>query len=178
MTEEDLKIVRQIENAIKGSLPTPASLVRGWMECTSLEVRAVLTDLILDHSNCIEPTLSMEEVCDLTEGYYRDCLIQNVAESQYVPNRHIAGYELVRWFAKLWNDPEVPRRFLERIKAMIRDLYLKNTVPPKEIVTAVLEHLFETPDIQAFFADWKSNPKLAEAFTLAKGWGDQHTNNS
>ncbi|MHB8559534.1 MAG: hypothetical protein ACYDCU_15650 [Candidatus Acidiferrales bacterium] len=178
MTSEAAKIVRDIESAVQNSEPISAAAVRSWMCVPSIEVQAVLTDLLLEHSRRIDPALSMDEICGAVQSYYKQCLIEDIQGNDNIPNRHIAGYELVRWFASLWRDPAVPREYLVRLKTMLRDLYIENRVPPNDLVTAVLEHLFETAGIQEFFADWKSEPKLAEAFVLAKEWGDEHTADS
>lgn len=168
------EIVRDVERAIQSGAVVSASVVRNWMKIPSIEVQGVLTDLLLEHSQRINPPLSMEEICGSVECYYRECLIQNVQGNDHVGSRHIAGYELVRWFRSLWQDPAVPREYLTRLKAMLRGLYVQKKVPADEITTAVLEHLFETKGIQDFFADWKSDPTLVEAFAQAKSWGDEH----
>ena len=109
----------------------------------------------------------MEEICNAIQAYYRQCLILALQRTDYVPNRHIAGYELVGWFKSLWGDPDVPREYLARLKAMLRDLLMGSRVPQEALVTAVLEHLFEIPEIAQFFADWKSDPLLGSAFALS-----------
>lgn len=177
MTQDDLRTIHQIEDATQGSQPIPSSIVRGWMSCTSIEVQGELSIFLLKHSERIEPPLSMEEIFSAVHKYYRQCLIQNVQDSDYAPNRSIAGLELVRWFKYLWRDSTVPREYLIRLKTMLRDLYIENKVPQDQMVGAVLEHLFETLEIQEFFADWKSDPRLARGFALAKEWGDGHLNN-
>lgn len=160
-----------------GTEMIPASLVKGWMSCHSLDVQGALTHLLAEQSRRIEPSLSWEEVCNTFQNYYKQCLIRDVQKSDYVPNRHIAGYELVNWFKYLWGEPSAPREYVLRLKTMLRDLYVENQVPQDDIVNAVLEHLFEVPEIQEFFADWKSDPSLAKAFALAKEWGDEHLAN-
>jgi len=175
MTSKTNEIVREIENAVQSSNSIPAPVVRRWMRVPSIEVQSALADLLLEHSHRIEPPLSMDEICSAVQSYYRQCLIQNFKGRGNIPNRHVAGYELVRWFTSLWSDPAVPRGYLVRLKDMLRELYVESGVPINEIVTAVLEHLFEVPDVQEFFADWKSDPKLSEAFVQAKEWGDDHT---
>lgn len=176
-TEEDLKVINEIERTILCSGPIQAALVRNWLALPSLAVQTVATDLVLEEPRRIEPPLSMEEICNTMEGYYKECLIQDVEESEYVPNWGIAGYELVRWFRFLWKDPAIPREYLLRIKTMLRDLFLEKKVPMLHLVNSVLEHLFEFAEVQEFFSDWKSDPVLAEAYALAKEWGDDHLDN-
>lgn len=116
----------------------------------------------------------MEEICSTVQEYYRQCLIQNLQDSEYAPNRSIAGLELVGWFQSLWRDSAVPRDYLVRLKTMLRDVCAQNKVPQDQMVGAVLEHLFETPEIAEFFADWKSDARLSKAFDLAMNWAKDH----
>ena len=176
MIPDALKTIQQIEDAIRSSQPIPASLVEAWMSSRSLDVQGALTDLLLDHSRQIVPPLSFERIFDTCKNYYRECLIQNVQDSDYAPNRSIAGVEIVRWFRYLWRDSTVPREYLVRLKSMLRDLCIENKVSEDQMV-GLIEHLFESLEIQEFFADWKSDPRLSEAFALAKEWGDRHLNN-
>ncbi|MGO9640437.1 MAG: hypothetical protein ACLP1Y_03905 [Candidatus Acidiferrales bacterium] len=178
MTQTDLKTIREIEALMRSSEPIPASRVKAWMSCPSIDVQGALTTLMLEHSPRIEPPLSWDEICSALQSYYGKCLLQGVRDSDYAPNRHIAGHDLANWFKRLWNDPSVPRVHLLRLKEMLRELYLHNEGLRNAIVTAVVEHLFETPQIQEFFADWKSDPILARAFDLAKEWGDDHPSDS
>ena len=173
MKQCDDQTIRQIENAITHSGPISAGKVREWMACDSLQAQGALKSLILSHSRRIEPPLSIPEICEILELYYRRCLIENT-EGGYVSNRQVSGYELVNWFNSLWMDHNVPREQLHRLKSMLRELCLARLVPEDEIVTAVLEHLFERIDIQEFFEDWRTDPRLANAYALAKMWGDDH----
>lgn len=177
MTRDDLRTIHQIEDMTQGLQAIPSSIVRGWMACPSIEVQGEVSIFLLKHPQRIEPPLSMEEIFSTVQGFYRQCLIQNVQDSDYAPNRSIAGLELVRWFRYLWRDPTVPRDYLVRLKTMIRGLCIENKVPQDQMVGAVLEHLFEELEIQEFFADWKSDSRLSKAFALAKEWGDGHLNN-
>src|SRR5690348_2934546 len=83
-TNEDLTVIKEIERTNLDSGPIPAALVRNWLVLPSLPVRAVATDLARVHFQRIEPSLSMEEVCNAVEQFYKDCLIQGVEESEYV----------------------------------------------------------------------------------------------
>ncbi|MGC2330200.1 MAG: hypothetical protein WA581_02000 [Candidatus Acidiferrales bacterium] len=174
MTTEEETIVLQIRGTADGSGRVPASLVKGWMKCPSMEVQGVVTRFIIKHSRRIEPPLAIEEVCGAVQDYYKRCLIEDVRDSGYVPNRHVAGHELVNWFKYLWTDSSVPREHVLNLKAMLRELYLGNAHLRSAIINSVLEHLFETPEIREFFADWKSDADLAEGFALAREWGDHH----
>jgi len=97
-------------------------------------------------------------------------LIQNLQTSDYAPNRSIAGYELADWFKSLWRDWAVPREYLVRLKTMLHELCIENYIPQDQLVGAVLERLFDVPEIAEFFADWQFEPVPGSAFTLALEW--------
>jgi hypothetical protein len=174
MTELDSEAIRQIQSAAKGTNQIPASQVRGWLRHPSVEVLGAVTQHIVRQSWRVEPPLSMEEICSAVQEYYKQCLVQNLQNSEYAPNRSVAGLELVGWFRSLWRDPAVPREYLARLKTMLRDLLIKRKVPQDQLVGAVLEHLFETPEIAELFADWKSDALLSTAFDLAMDWAKDH----
>ena len=61
-----------------------------------------------------------------------------------------------------------------RLKTMLRDLCVDNTVPQDQMAGAVIEHLFEMPEVAEFFADWKSDPRLSQAYEFAMDWAKDH----
>jgi hypothetical protein len=170
MTQDETKVINRIQEAIQGPQKVPASEVKNWLRHPSLDVLSVATGLILEHSRQIEPPLTMQEICNSVSDYYRRCL-QEGHESEYVPSFHEAGYELARWFRSLWDDPEVPREYLADLKTMLAELYKSaDQAKADRLVNAVIEHLFETPGVPDFFADWKSDAALARGFARAMEW--------
>jgi hypothetical protein len=174
MTEAEREIIREIENSARGNQKIPASKVKPWLTHPSVEVLGAVNVHIMQNTRRIEPPLSMEEICSTVQEYYRQCLIQNRQDSDYAPNRSLAGLEFVGWFQVLWRDPAVPREYVGRLKTMIRDLCVEEKVPQDQMVGAVLEHLFETPQIAEFFADWGFDPNLKDAFKQAMEWAKDH----
>jgi hypothetical protein len=173
MTQGETKPINRIQEAIQGPQKVPASEVKKWLRHPSLDVLSVATDLILEHSRKIEPPLTRQEICDAVCDYYRRCL-QEDRDSEFVPPLHIAGQELIRWFRSLWGDPDVPREYLADLRTMLAELY-KSTDQDKadRLVNAVIEHLFETPEIAEFFNNWKSDPVLARGFARAMEWAEK-----
>lgn len=174
MTEADTKMIREIETAARGIQKISASKVKSWLDNPSVEVLGAVNAQIMRNTRRIEPPLSMEEICSAVQEYYRQCLLQNLQKSQYAPNRSIAGLELVGWFQTLWRDSAVPREYLARLKTMLRQLCVEDKVPPDQMAGAVLEHLFETPQIAEFFGDWRSDSRSSKAFDLAMDWAKDH----
>lgn len=174
MTQAELDTIHEIENTARGSQKIPAAKVKPWLKHPSVEVLGAVNVHIMQNTRRVEPSLSMEEICSTVQEYYKQCLIQNLQTSQYAPNRSIVGLELVGWFQMLWRDSAVPREYLGSLKDMLRDLCIQGVVPPDQMAGAVLEHLFETPRIAEFFADWRFDPRLEEAFNLAMDWAVDH----
>lgn len=170
MTKTEAGIICEIENIARGKQKIPAAKVRPWLHHSSVEVLGAVNVHIMQNTRRVEPPLSMEEICSTVQEYYRQCLLQNLQDSNYAPNRSIAGLELVSWFQSLWRDTAVPREYVARLKAMLRGLCVERKISQDQIVGAVLEHLFETPQIAEFFADWKSDPELKDAFEQAMAW--------
>lgn len=174
MQSDDLTKIRQIEEAAQDKGKIPAFKVREWLRDGSIEVIGAVVENIIRDSHRIEPPLSIDEICGAVQEYYKQCLILNLQDSDYAPNRSIAGLEFVGWFKSLWQDSNVPREYVARLKAMLRDLCVERKVPQEKIVGAVLEHLFETPKIAEFFDDWRFDPKLKDAFEQAMEWAKDH----
>ena len=100
----------------------------------------------------------------------KQCLRED-RETEIVPSIHRAGQEFVQWFRSLWNDPDVPRNYLADLKTMLAQLYrASDRERADRLVNAIIEHLFETPEIAEFFSDWKSDPVLARGFARAMEW--------
>jgi hypothetical protein len=171
--QDQAETVREIETAASESKTVPAVTVRQWLQSESLEVLGAVIYHFIRHSRRINPALSMDEICKVMENYYRQCLISNLDRVNYVSNRHISGRELVGWFGVLWHDSNVDREYLVRLKIMLRDLCLGEKVPENDLVTSVLEHLFETPEIAKFFNDWRSHPVLGRVYREALEWTEK-----
>jgi hypothetical protein len=170
MTEDEIQTVREIKVEMQGAARIPATKVRTWIRSQSLAVHGAVTDLISDHSARIEPPLSMKEICEEFLHYYRRCLLEN-AQSEHVPSRYIAGYELTNWFKRLWKDSSVPREYLSQLKTMLAELYKSGDSSFREaLVNGVLEHLLEDSEIAQFFEDWRAEPTLKQPYDLAMEW--------
>jgi hypothetical protein len=174
MADDPREVVNRIQEALQVPESVPVSEVRAWLSHPSLDVLAVTTDLILENPEKIEPPLAMREICDVVRDYYRRCLKED-HESEFVPPIHIAGYELVRWFRNLWSDSSLPRDYLIDLKTMLAELYRSSDQQSADrLVNAVIEHLFETPEIAEFFNDWRNDPVLSKGFARAMEWAKKY----
>jgi hypothetical protein len=175
VTESERQTILEIEDAAQGTRLIPASKVKVWLtHRESVEILGAVAAHVIQNSRRVDPPLSMEEICGTLEEYFKRCLIEDRQDSQYAPNRSIAGLSLVSWFRTLWHDPAVPRTYLERLKAMLRRLCLEGHVPQEQMAGAVLEHLFEDEAIGEFFVDWRDDSRLTEAFDAAEAWARDH----
>jgi hypothetical protein len=169
----DGRVISRIQEALQAPGSVPVSEVRSWLRHPSLDVLAVTTDLILENPQKIEPPLAMREICDAVRDYYKRCLHED-HESEFVPPIHIAGYELVRWFRNLWSDSDIPRDYLVDLKTMLAELYRSSDRESADrLVNAVIEHLFETPEIAEFFGDWRNDSVLSKGFARAMEWAEK-----
>jgi hypothetical protein len=167
---ERKKDLDRIQEAIRNSQTVSATEVRDWLQEPSLDELALVTEFILEHRSKIDPPLTIEQTCIAVRTYYIRAL-EGDYESEFVPPFHIAGHELVRWFRRVWNNTAVPRECIHELKTALAELYRSSDQKRAEkIINAVIEHLLETPEIRMYFADWKSDPVLNQAYIRAMEW--------
>lgn len=165
------QVSAEVEVALESESLISAHDVNRWMRTCSLDTMGALSILLFEHAGRIQPSLDLKTVCDFRRTYYTRCLSEAVQGGKYHPSRYVAGHEFDRWFMSLWRDDAVPRRYLEDLKAMLTQLYLSGDPEVRDcVVTSVLEHLFETPEIAEFFSDWKQDSVLREAYESAMEW--------
>jgi hypothetical protein len=149
--------------------------VRKWMQSSDIEVRGALYSKITD-AECIkhiEPPLQFEDYVDFVVLYLEQCIEQD-SDGDWAHSRYLAGYELVAWIKKFWSDGDVPRSKLEEIKQRLASLYKQGDKRLRTAVAnAVLEHLFEDPQLVIYFADWKNDPVLTEAYDAGREWSEK-----
>lgn len=169
--EENNRIMAELEAALQSDSPIPAKDVRGWMQAQSLDTWGALSIIFFDHAERIRPPLEMKTVCAFMRNYYKRCLCEAVDAGKYYPSRYIAGHELQNWFKRVWQDDAVPRGCVDDLKAMLADLYMSGDPEVQDcVVNSVLEHLFETPELAQYFAEWKQDPELKLAYESAMEW--------
>jgi hypothetical protein len=150
--------------------------VRRWMRVTDPEVRGAIHTLLRDSAvhQRITPPLCFDEVFDWILQYYEWCLRTDPRgecyDTQWVDTRWDAAFELIPWFIWWW-DEGIDRSYLERVKAMLAELYISGSHDLREaIAVGLLEHLFERKPIREFFAAWKDDPQLRPAYEAASAW--------
>jgi hypothetical protein len=152
--------------------PIPKDKVVGWMQADDIEALGAVYTYILDkeYSSRIHPLLSLDDYHSFVLLYYDRCFREN-PDGKWAYTRYSAGRDLVNWFKGLWKDPAEPRSVLADIKGLLAKLYKEGDNELRTcIVNATLEHLFEEEAIADYFADWKQDVVLAEAYSDAMLW--------
>jgi hypothetical protein len=89
MMENELGIIREIENVARGTQKIPAEKVKLWLGYPSVEVLGAVNVHIMQNTRRVAPPPSMKEICSTVQEYYKQCLIQNLQPSHFAPNRSI-----------------------------------------------------------------------------------------
>jgi hypothetical protein len=153
--------------------PIPKERVLRWMGSRDIETLGAAYAFLSDKAerrNRIVPPLQFDEEFEFVKAYYERCFLEN-PDRDWCSNRYEAGWDLVNWFAALWNDPEVPRSTFDDLKSWMARLYRGGDATLRRcLVDATLEHLFEQSKFRQFFADWKGDPILGVAYAEALEW--------
>lgn len=161
----------EILAALKGIGPIPREQVRVWSGSEDLEALGALYHAVTEPSFCdrVTPPLTNDDVFPFLRAYLARCLRED-RDGDWANSRYSAGWDLVGWIKHDREDPEL----LAEWKAWLEPIYRDGTPEIREcLITATLEHAFEEPRIAAFFADWKSDPLLAEAYVQAVEWSER-----
>ena len=152
--------------------PVAQERVKRWMKSNDIDVLGATYAFITDpkHYPRIEPPLAFADYYPFVIRYVERCLREN-PDGEWADSRYLAGHSLVAWFVKFWDDPEVPRHSLHDMKRWLGGLYKAGDEELRIcIVTGILEHLFERPDISDYFRDWKKDGVLEVAYKQAMKW--------
>ncbi len=124
----------------------------------------------------VAPPLTLDEYVEFTTQYLERCLLDN-PNGEWAHSRYEAGHAIVNIFVALWKNESVPRNALEELRDWLGRLYLEGDEELRvALVTATLEHLFESRTIKTFFASWKTRPLLDKAYDDAVDWARFHPN--
>jgi hypothetical protein len=173
--EEDLRQVREylaVGSNRSAATTISAEQVKLWMESPSLDVQGVIFDFVMDPERAarIEPPLAFGDYRYFVLRYLSRCMIEN-PQSGWAATRFDASCELLRWCGIIWSDPSVEKDATEEAKDLLRRLCLDYGSEVRRVaIQGILEHLFENPSVRAFFADWRGDPELRDAYDEANEW--------
>lgn len=151
-----------------------ADVVREWMTSADIQTLGAVYYLIFDsrYYPKIEPPLTIGDYTAFVLPYYERCFRED-PQVDWASPRYTAGWDLVGWFMGMWRDATVPRATLKEIKAWLAGLYRTSDEELRTcLVTATLEHLFEDRKVAKFFADWRNDPLLRNAYAEAIAWSE------
>jgi hypothetical protein len=149
--------------------------IRKWIYAADLKTLGVLFALTDQAWSRIIPALTMDEACDLIRRYYLACIVKNPRGSDYMHSRYEAAWSMVAWFRHLVSLLPQSETALKQTIAELTALYLNSKQSVQQaIINGFLEHVFETPSLRDYFAQWKDDPKLADGYKWALMWGKDH----
>lgn len=166
MNDELVNILHDRKILLDKNEPISVQQVYEWMHSPYLEVQGSVFSLLFERPECLELP-PVEEINEFQLKYLEQCLRDN-SEGVYVHSRYMAAHTIRAWFQRLWVQKPKPENILEDIQDMLARLCQEGDVSLNDaVVTAVLEHLFESSAICDFFSNWKNSPNLAETYNEA-----------
>lgn len=163
--------IDEIRATLESAFPVPQVKLLEWMKSSEIDLQAAIVTLLSERGDLVQPPSHDPVVFDSCLGYFKRCLLENPPEGEFTNNRTVEGYTLQRWFRQLWQDRNANSKLIGEMKRMITEVHKSGDEGAKYAVeTAILEHLFEDPSIQAYFSDWQSDPELAAAYGRAQEW--------
>jgi hypothetical protein len=167
---ENNQTVLAIEAAIAAKGPIAAEQVRRWMKDRDIEAQGAVANLITypPPSDRIEPPLDEDDFERFLPNYYELCLrLDPVGE--WADSRYGAAWQIADWFAAVPEEDD-PTEY--SFVVFLRDWLAETFENGKEevqtaIIEGVLVRLFEEERWRAFFAGWKEDEELAEAYQEA-----------
>lgn len=145
--------------------PIDAAAVRRWLETDDLKAMGALAALFSEprFDSRIKPPLSPEEYYPFFRDYYFRAIVENPS-GEWAHSASEAGYEFAHWFREIWSDPD-SRSVIPDLKEALTRTFLAATPEVRErMLLSALELMFEDQEIIDYFADWKDDPILLEAY--------------
>ena len=176
MSRDNDSTLSQITAEFERSTRIDPERVRTWMRTDDLEASGALMSLFTDsrHDSRIDPPLEAEEYYPFVRDYYMRAMLEN-QEGEWADPTTIAGHDFARWFQKLWDDIDIPRETLGDLKDALKRTYIAAEPAVRlNIVLSALEDLFKNADILDYFADWKNEQLLSDAYKDAKQLADAY----
>ncbi|MFZ0520416.1 MAG: hypothetical protein WAL95_05305 [Candidatus Acidiferrales bacterium] len=164
----------EVVAALNGEGPVRKEQVLGWMHESSLETHGAVYRLTDREWNRIQPELSMEEQCWFMTHYLIECIVTDSSDSDWILGGFEASHELAAWIKHLYVIAGTSK-IISGAAAQLTTAYRRaDDRTRKRIETGALEHIFEQPALRTYFAEWRDDPELQEAYKWAAAWGDDH----
>lgn len=164
--------IKQIKEKIASGQRIQLLDIVRWMQSKDIETLGGIFVLLGQHQELLETMPPMDMLLNFYLNYFRRCIVENpTGDYDYADSRYTAAHSLVGWYRELRKDSSVPRDILVKVRNMIQEVYKGGDEGVRTcIVTGVLEHLFEDPEIESDFFEWKQDPLLKRACDEALEW--------
>jgi hypothetical protein len=167
-------LLAEVEAALAGSTAVAKSDYLRWAGSDDLAVKARAYRLSATAWERITPEPARDEQCDVMAGYLLRCLLEDPDGDDFVHSGFSAAHELAAWLKHLSGIPG-GEPHIRRMSAALAEAFRRaDGVTQNRIETGTLEHVLEEPALRPFFAQWASDPTLAEAYGHALAWGEAH----
>ena len=147
-----------------------------WMATDDLEALGAVYLFVSDRTYyaALDQPLGFREAGDFVLIYLGRCIAEDPS-GDWAHSRYSAGREVYRLFKAWWNDGDVDPEFLAAAERWLAGLYRGGAPGVRDcLITAILDHLFEEPDIAEAFRTWRDDPVLGpaydEALDIARKW--------
>ncbi|HEX3153154.1 MAG TPA: hypothetical protein VHV32_00955 [Candidatus Angelobacter sp.] len=167
MTNEDYKsLLAHVLAQFESDAAVSCEQIREWMHSSSLEVRWLAADLMLQHPDRVIG-LSNQERDTLILKH----LVQEIFAGRSdpkLPGSYLAGHSLRAWFERLWQHRSENEEVLRQLRTELADIAINGSERARDaVITAVLEHLFSQSSIVHFFSLWRDDKRLAAVYDEA-----------
>jgi len=167
--------LRQVVTALNGAGPISKERVLSWMRESDIKTRGAVYVLTNRAWTRITPELSMEEQCSFMASYLIECLVTDPKKSKWVHSGFYAGYEIVAWLKHIRRIPGHSKVIIAVAAQLTRAYKQADDETRNRIETFTLEHVFEDRSLRPFFAEWRDDPEIRDAYDRAIAWGDAHS---
>lgn len=167
------EIIRELERPPGERTSIPGSEVQRWMKSQDADTLGATYGFLskAEQVHRVTPPLSFDDVVEFMLHYYGFCL-RTDPRSPWANSRYSAGWDLVGWFTRMWNEKR-EKKYFQAIKSLLEKLYVTGDPELKKCIEhAVVEHLFERKDIRTFFSDWLDNSELRPLYDEGNMWID------
>jgi hypothetical protein len=140
--------------------------VRQWMATTDLEAMGALYALLSEPAQVarIRPPIDKLDVSAFLRHYFERCITEN-PESEWADSRYSAGWDIAGLLKHWTKAKDLDSNELAEWARWLGELYKKgDDAIQLSIETATLEHVLDEPEVAELFADWLSDPTLAEGY--------------
>lgn len=164
-----------IQAAVESSGVIRRKDVLSWLQSSDLEVLGAAAYVLTcgDTYERIEPSITGEELEQFLFPIYERSLRED-PNGEFALSRYEAARELIGWFTAVPMDEALEdQSFLLHLKDWMERVYKHGNQDVRDAITCgALEHILEEPRWRGFFADWRDDDELRDAYEHAIEWAE------